>query len=66
MGAGLGRVCFGLSHSVWVPGIMQERVHITSPRDFESMFITAGDSGMKEGLRMGEATVESLDGAALA
>ena len=44
---------------------MQERFSNTSPGDFESMFIKAGDSETKEGLGIEEATRESLGSALL-
>ena len=34
---------------------VQEKFHNTSPGDFESMFIKAGDSETKEGLKIKEA-----------
>ena len=45
---------------------MQERFHNMSSGDFGRMFIKAGDSETKGGLRIEEATGESLGGAALA
>ena len=44
---------------------MQERFSNTSPGDFESMFIKAGDSETKEGLRVEKATGESIYSALL-
>ena len=40
--------------SVRVLDFVQERFHNTSPGDFESMFIKAGDSETKEGLKIKE------------
>ena len=48
---------------MWVLDFMQESVHNISPGDFESTFITAGDSETKEGLRREEVKGESLCGA---
>lgn len=47
---------------MWVLDLRQERVHTTSPGDFDSMFITVRDSEMKEGFRTEKSTVESLGG----
>lgn len=51
--------------SVWVLDLVQGRFHSLSPADLGSTLIAAGDSETKEGLRIEEATGESLGGAAL-
>ena len=43
---------------MWVLDLVWERFHNTSPSDFESMFIKAGDSETEEGLRVEEVTGE--------
>ena len=45
---------------------MQARFHSTSPGDFESVFIKAGVSEIKEELGVEEVTGESLSNVALA
>lgn len=50
---------------MWVLDLKQERIHNANPGDFESMFIIPGDSEMKEGLTIEEAT-ESLGRASVA
>ena len=50
---------------MWVPGFVWDRFHNTSPGDFGSMFIKAGDSETKERLRVKDATGESLGSALL-
>ena len=45
---------------MWVLDFVQERFHNTSPGDFESTFIKARDSEIKEGLRVEEATRERM------
>lgn len=49
------------SLSLWVLDFVQERLHNTSPGDFESMFITAEDSVKRKGLgqKTGECVGES-------
>ena len=64
-GPGLEQVCLGPASSAWALDFMQEIFHNTSPGDFESTFIKAGDSEMKEGLRIEEAIEESIGGALL-
>ena len=49
-GPGPEWVCPGPTGSVWILAFMLERFHNTSPRDFEGMFITPGDSKIREGL----------------
>ena len=55
---GLERVCFRPPCSMWVLDFMQKRFHNMRPADFERMFIKAGDSETKEGLRVEAATGE--------
>ena len=51
---------------LWVPDSEGAgKIAQCEPGDSESTFITAGDSGAKEGLRVEEATGESLGGALL-
>ena len=43
---------------MWVLDFMEQRFHNMSPGDFESVSIKAGDSEMKERLKIEEATGE--------
>ena len=45
---------------MWVLDFMEQRFHNMSPGDFESVFIKAGDSETKGGLRVAGVTGESL------
>ena len=54
--AGLERIRLLPACTVWVLGFVWDRFHNTSPGDFGSIFIKAGDSETKEGLRAEEAT----------
>ena len=46
---------------MWVLDFMKERFYNTSPSDFESMFIRAGDSETKEGLKIEEARAQQQE-----
>ena len=50
---------------MWALDFMWEKFHNTSRDDFESVFVKAGDGETMEGLRVEEATGESLGGALL-
>ena len=58
LGLGLEQVCLGPAGSVWAFDFMWERIHHTSPGDFEIMFIKTGGSETKEELKVEEATGE--------
>lgn len=58
-------VCLRPAGSVWVLGFLQKRFHSMKPGDSESMFIKAGESETKEGLRVEETTGYSLGSALL-
>ena len=66
MGTGLEWVCLRPACSVWVLNSVQERFHNTSPGDFERIFIKAGDSDTKEGLRVEKSNRREPRWAALA
>ena len=53
-GSGLRQVCPGTVWNAWVLDFTQERFHAMSPGGFQNMFIKAGDSETKKGLKMGE------------
>ena len=50
-GLGLRRLCPGMVWNVWALNFIWEKFHNTSPGDFESTRIKAGDSKTEEGLR---------------
>ena len=50
-GPGVGWVCPSTAWNVWVLDFVKEIFHSVSPGAFESMFIKAGGSETKDGLR---------------
>lgn len=59
------QVCLGLASSVWVLDFVQERFHSKRSGDFESRFITVGDSETKKEPRIEGAAGESRGSALL-
>ena len=53
-GPGWRQVCPGTVWNVWALDFVQERFHDTSPGDFESTFIKAGDSKTKGEIKIKE------------